>query len=195
MRAYPLPPTPSPEDEMSMALWGSAFSPAELDAIVAMGDKLMRRTAGVGGGEIVPATRRSSVAWIPMDHETAWILDRLSLLARRLNGRHWNFDLWGFVEQPQYTIYEGGDDGHYGWHVDRSAESPAPRKLSISVQLSDPDDYDGGDFEVLDGQTKIAPRTRGTLIAFPSFTLHRVTPVTRGIRRSLVLWICGPRFR
>ena len=70
------------------------------------------------------------------------------------------------------------------------------RKISISIQLSRPEDYDGGDLELMYGtEPQKLDRTRGAFIAFPSFMLHRVTPVTRGTRWSLVAWILGTRWR
>ena len=66
----------------------------------------------------------------------------------------------------------------------------------MSIQLSDSDDYEGGDLELMFREEPVKlDRTRGTLVAFPSFMLHRVTPVTRGTRWSLVAWITGPRWR
>jgi PKHD-type hydroxylase len=105
----------------------------------------------------------------------------------------------------QYTTYESGQ--FYSWHVDQHSEPYSDgmfkgmtRKLSITIQLTEPDDYDGGDFEIRDYcdydsvQTIKGLRPRGSLLVFPSFLMHRVTPVTRGVRRSLVCWIVGPPF-
>jgi PKHD-type hydroxylase len=69
------------------------------------------------------------------------------------------------------------------------------RKLSRSLQLTDPSTYEGGTLEFLTGtRPQIAPRDRGALIAFPSFGVHRVAPVTAGTRKSLVIWVTGPQF-
>ena len=73
-----------------------------------------------------------------------------------------------------------------------------PRKLSFSLQLSEDDSYEGCDLEIFGGSTRVpmaVPRARGTLVAFPSYVMHRVTPVTRGTRKALVFWAGGPRFR
>ncbi len=90
--------------------------------------------------------------------------------------------------------------GHFDWHKDygRAADNPGqePRKLSLSIQLSDGADYEGCDLLVRSGnQIDTAPRRRGTVIAFPAYTLHRVTPITAGTRKSLVAWAYGPEFR
>ena len=92
-------------------------------------------------------------------------------------------------------MYDGSGT-HYDWHVDNNMLTDLPpRKLSMSVQLSDPDDYDGGGLEISDGQIVEATDARGAVIVFPSYRVHRVTPVTEGVRRSLVVWANGPAFR
>ena len=113
----------------------------------------------------------------------------------RLNTQFYRFALTG-LENLQYTVYDGKEGGHYDWHIDYGRNSHKPRKISLSVQLSDPSHYEDCDlqFQIGSGVTT-APRTRGTVIAFPSFFLHRVTPVTAGVRKSLVLWATGPEFR
>ncbi len=74
--------------------------------------------------------------------------------------------------------------------------TPEPRKLSLSLQLSDPARYQGCDLELSYGDgVQQAPRSRGTVIAFPSYVLHRVTPIASGTRKSLVIWASGPDFR
>jgi PKHD-type hydroxylase len=70
------------------------------------------------------------------------------------------------------------------------------RKISVVIQLSDPTEYEGGELQVMNGEEpyRVCNKEKGSLIMFPSFLLHRVTPVTKGCRRSLVLWISGPPF-
>jgi PKHD-type hydroxylase len=80
--------------------------------------------------------------------------------------------------------------------VDHGADMPDPRKLSLSIQLSDPAAYEGCELELSFGDgIKTAPRKRGTVVAFASYVLHRVTPITAGTRKSLVVWVSGPEFR
>ncbi len=114
--------------------------------------------------------------------------------ARSINQQAYGFDLEA-LEPLQYTVYLAGEGSHYGWHVDHG-RTPRRRKLSLVLQLSHPEDYEGCELQIYAStQVDTAPRTRGTLIAFPSYTLHRVTPITAGMRRSLVMWCSGPRFR
>ena len=98
----------------------------------------------------------------------------------------------------QFTEYQASNNGHYDWHQDVWLESPRPyaRKLSVVIQLSEPDDYSGGDFEFFGIENpgeRFTPR--GSLLVFPSFLQHRVNPVLSGTRRSLVTWVEGPNWR
>ena len=104
-----------------------------------------------------------------------------------------------YLESIQYTIYESGGD-HYDWHMDTFLETPNAyhRKLSVTVQLSNSNEYTGGDFELNDGTGNTLPndiRDRGTVLVFPSFLMHRVTPVTQGTRETLVAWFEGRKFK
>ena len=105
-------------------------------------------------------------------------------------------DIRGFHEHIQFTVYEGDDKGFYRWHVDNNMQSDVPpRKLSMTVQLSDPSEYTGGELQLHDGEVQTAVNNRGHVVIFPSYVLHRVQPVTSGIRRSLVVWANGPGFK
>ena len=109
--------------------------------------------------------------------------------------RTYQFDLSGFSENFQYTIYHGTEGGHYDWHVDQGPLH-VRRKLSLSLQVSHSSQYEGCDLQFYAGnKIETAPRERGTIIAFPSYVLHRVTPVVSGTRKSIVVWVTGPRFK
>jgi len=110
------------------------------------------------------------------------------------NEERWEFDLTGFGDGLQYTKYFGGG-GHYDWHSDVGLTVPH-RKLSMVVQLSDELEYEGGTLQLNVGHDWLEiSKKKGTLVIFPSFVLHRVTPVTSGVRQSLVSWISGPNLR
>lgn len=183
---------------MSHAAWENAFTAAELDRIEAIGDALTLSKATLVGdmeGASYDHVRITKTAWIEATPETQWIYERMQRVVRIMNDRIWQFDIRGFSEHFQYTVYHGTEGGHYDWHVDQG-DGIAPRKLSASLQLTDPSGYDGCDLQ-LHGVNKIetAPRERGTLIVFPSYVLHRVTPIAQGTRKSLVVWTTGPQFR
>jgi len=183
----------------TFVVWANAFSPAEIDRIEAYGDRLAAEEAtiasaapdGVVRGEI----RITRTAWLAPAPETKWIYDRIQGVARALNDRVYQFDLSGFSENLQYTVYHGAEGGYYGWHVDQGPLR-ARRKLSFSVQLTDPALYEGCNLEFQGGnKIEMAPRDRGAVIAFPSYVLHRVTPCTKGTRKAIVAWTTGPQFR
>jgi predicted 2-oxoglutarate/Fe(II)-dependent dioxygenase YbiX len=151
--------------------------------------------------------RRTKLSWLRDD----WIYELVNPFLLEANRRaRWNFKL-SITEPLQFTCYETG--GGYGWHSDQAVRPYGPnergkgysglvRKISFTLQLSDPTTYAGGDFEIANGvpvgegriHTASDARDRGTLIFFPSFRYHQVTEVTSGMRHSLVGWVCGPQF-
>jgi PKHD-type hydroxylase len=183
----------------TFSAWGDAFTPAELDRIEAIGDGLAREKAilltEAPELEVVERIRITETAWMRRNDQTAWLYARMQQAIRDLNAQIWKYELTGFSEAFQYTVYRGEEGGHYDWHIDHGP-LPVQRKLSVSLQLSDGDSYEGADLEFMAGnRIQPAPRERGAIIVFPSYVLHRVTPVTRGVRKSLVVWVTGPNFR
>lgn len=135
---------------------------------------------------------------IHLNKDTRWIFDKLCLSTALANHEHFNYDILGITHELQLLHYRSDDgNGHYDWHADVGPGSSATRKISISVMLSPEDEYEGGDLEVNDhGVLKRGVREQGAINMFPSYQLHRVTPVTKGERWALVIWINGlHRFR
>jgi PKHD-type hydroxylase len=198
MSVYQLTPHPSIAiPEISFAVWNDGFTTQELSDIDEICSQYVTKAATVGNdGRVVDDIRTSAIAWIPLTTKTQFLYDRIGYIARQLNGQFFDFDIWGFVEHLQYTVYNG-EESHYTWHIDRAGGiGDAPRKLSLVLQLSDPSEYEGGDLEIFDGPEPIKiEKKKGMVTAFPSFVLHRVTPVTKGIRKTLVVWLTGPRFK
>jgi PKHD-type hydroxylase len=183
----------------ALAAWEGVFNAAELDAIEKHGDALAHQKAELSGNAATDAIRVTRVAWFRRDAKTESIYARMEEAVLMLNGRFFHYELSGLVDF-QYAIYDGREGGHFDWHKDygraHGAESQEPRKLTLSLQLSDGADYDGCELQARSGnETHTAPKTRGTLVAFPAYVLHRVTPITRGVRKSLVIWAAGPEFR
>jgi PKHD-type hydroxylase len=167
-----------------------ALSMEECHSVVAVGEALPRNTGRV---ELGPdAYRVSHIAWIEPEPDTHWLFHRLAMLFAQAN-EHYGFELTGFVEALQYTRY--GPEQHFDWHLDIGAGQTSARKLSLSIQLSESDDYAGGELEFISLTTGDEARRPGTAIFFPAYMAHRVSPVTRGVRRSLVAWAYGPSFR
>ena len=132
--------------------------------------------------------RNSQNTWIPTTH---WVAGFLWHYVQRANRENFLYDLRNIDgESLQYTRYSQGE--FYGWHNDAGLV----RKLSFSLQLSGPDDYEGGNVQFIDeaGKSYFAPRKRGTIVLFDSRTQHRVLKVTKGVRKSIVGWCVGKRW-
>jgi len=201
MSNYQFLPSQDFAGEQSYAWWDGGFTNEETAKIITYGDQLIEQTghaATVGDGSVVPDIRRSRLAWFQNNSETGWIYDKLAWITRMVNSQFFEFDLYGFHEDFQYTVYRGLDQGHYDWHIDRgiSKDGTPPRKLSLVLMLSDPADYEGGDLILQYGNgEQVVDKAKGKVHIFPSWVLHRVTPVTKGIRKTLVAWTTGPKFK
>jgi PKHD-type hydroxylase len=148
----PMPPTT--REHETFVIWENGFTPEELDRIEAYCDTLPQRKAVIGGrseNEDFADYRQSKVGWISLNPDTNWFYDKLAWIARQLNSMFYRFDLSGFVEDMQFTIYDGEGD-HYEWHIDAGPNRDAPRKFSLVLQLTDPDQYDGGELQLQDGK-------------------------------------------
>jgi PKHD-type hydroxylase len=171
------------------------FTPAELDTIERYGDSLQQQEALLGSGSVAAKIRVTRTAALTFKPEIKWLYDRMQAIIRTVNGQAYQFNLEGFAEAFQYTVYHGAEGGHYDWHIDWGP-NPAQRKLSATVQLTDPGQYEGCDLEFHGARgQEVAPRNRGAVIVFPAFIQHRVTPCTRGTRKSIVAWTTGPQFK
>jgi PKHD-type hydroxylase len=178
--------------------WIDAFSDQELDYFQDFA-RSAQQAGCVNGGLCNPLVdnevRRSRIVWGHNDPEHEWVFERLSNVVAKLNVQNYNFDITGFEEALQFTNYLGEDNGTYDWHQDCGGAGLV-RKLSLILQLSDPETYSGGDIEIMTSkQPHKVERKRGLIVVFPSWVVHRVTPVTQGSRQTLVSWISGPRFR
>ena len=171
------------------------FSAAECSWVVAQGGET--KEAGIkdeGGAAAHSGYRDSRVSWIRPGPETNWLFSRMLDFVRHANEAHFRVEIAGFTEPLQLAEY--GPAQHYDWHLDIGNGPISVRKLSFIAQLTDPADYEGGAVEIFSAREPHAmPRARGLVILFPSYVLHRVAPVSRGMRRSLVGWIGGPHFR
>jgi PKHD-type hydroxylase len=169
------------------------FTPLEIKAIIALGEST-QLDAGWAGGKHSPEMRDSFVRFLFPNETTEWIFQKLSGAINEINEMYFGFDLSSFEQGLQFTRYEAPEQ-HYDWHCD-SGMMTGRRKLSLTVQLSDSDDYEGGDLELRWGAEPMkAKRDLSMMTVFPSWTLHRVTPVTKGTRYSLVAWVAGPPFK
>jgi PKHD-type hydroxylase len=148
--------------------------------------------------EASSSIRKSEIAWI---HDNA-IKQTLLDIGSIINYQAYQFDLYYNTQtfDVQFTEYDSSYNGKYDWHLDAGPNQKivGDRKLSMILQMSEPDEYEGGQFEIQTGtstEEDFMNLEKGTIIAFPSFMLHRITPVTKGKRHSLVTWLNGPSFR
>jgi len=170
------------------------LSAQEMDWLIAEHAPLLTEGT-LSFGNTDSTLRRSRVVFLGLEQKYAWLYQRLWAAVEVCNPQCFDVDVASVETNVQVARYDSAESGFYDWHFDFGPAKPS-RKLSISIQLSSSEDYDGGDLELLYGNVpKKLDRTRGAFIIFPSFMLHRVTPVTRGTRWSLVAWILGKRWR
>ena len=137
--------------------------------------------------------RRSQQVWLPPE-ENAWVYKRMLQIARRVNERY-QYQIDRVDDKIQIAYYDETEQGFFSWHMDWGSDAQQ-RKISISIPLNEPEEYEGGELEFnVNGVPAAVPQKMGTAVTFPSYILHRVNPVTRGRRYSMVAWIHGPPFR
>ncbi len=175
----------------------NAFLPHELNILNNYWKEELAKKAELEGHEDRTEDdkiRKSSVISITPEGKNKWIYDRLTDVSNQCNHHSYSFDLAGFYEPLQLAEYK--EEDFFDWHLDFGIGDSSTRKLSISIQLSDSDEYTGGDLQFRRNNNVItAPREKGTAIIFPSFIMHRVTPIKSGSRRSLVGWVSGNHYR
>jgi PKHD-type hydroxylase len=179
------------------------FAEQELDNMCQYFSQCELGEATVGSAQIEEKIRRSKVCFFYRDDYTFPIFDRLNGVIEDMNDRFYNFNLNGY-DSFQYTEYLHEEKGEYDFHMDtffgdRSGDKQFEmRKLSVVMCLNRPGvDFEGGQFYMNLGNEKGSfevEMKRGRIILFPSFLIHRVAPVTKGIRKSLVIWVTGPKF-
>lgn len=179
-------------DYENFCYFEEAFTKEECEKILGIGDGLEAVQSAVGGGDVSEPIRKSRNSWIGFDESTAWLFDKLGEIVRGANNVRYKFQLTGFMEKLQYTIYDDAGS-HYKLHTDFGRGHMAQRKLSMVLMLTDPESYEGGELEFFDkGGHKFK---QGTVVVFPSFEVHGVRPVTKGVRKSIVAWVSGEPFR
>jgi PKHD-type hydroxylase len=174
--------------------WIKTFTPEECDQIIKLGLSLQVDRA-VAADDAEHKIRKSKVSWIPTEEQNHWIFDKCAGMVIQSNSQFFNYDLQ-YIENLQFGIYDSSEIGFYGRHIDTQYISTGTRKLSFSILLSDPESYEGGELLLhYKKEPHQAAREQGLSVIFPSAMLHEVTPVTKGIRYSLVGWVVGPRFK
>jgi PKHD-type hydroxylase len=180
-------------NQVNYYCFDQVISLENIDKLRTILDGKQLHDAEIGGGDVNKVKRSSRVYWLPKTEEFVEIYKTFQELVGKCNSEFYKFNITEISEHIQYTVYNSTEQGHYDWHVDMGPNK-ARRKLSLVCQISDPSEYEGGELQINAGEIMIPEKTKGTVIIFPSYLLHRVTPVTKGTRRSLVLWIEGPAF-
>ena len=176
------------------------FNPKQCQMIIDAGRSQPKKDAEVGndkgvkGSVLDTKTRTSHISWIPFKKMTDMYTD-IEKVMKQTNGNHFGFDGMTITEPAQYTEYPEG--GFYDWHIDNNVSmqhEPPVRKISMTLLLSPESEFEGGDLELMT-EGKVAKIKQGHAIFFASFIRHRVKPVTRGNRKSLVMWFGGTPFK
>jgi PKHD-type hydroxylase len=176
------------------AFWNNAFSKEECQTIINIAKDKGLIKGKTFNDDKSKDVRDSKISWLYPVDKMDWVFRRVTDITLNLNERFFKFDLFGINEGFQFTNYEA-PSGKYGKHIDRGMNM-AVRKLSISIQLTNPEEYEGGELKLYDGEEEtVMDKTQGTLIIFPSYVLHEVMPVTKGERNSLVTWVTGKQFK
>ena len=174
------------------------FTPKQCQMVIDKGMSLKKEEAKVGMGKpeggLDIKKRITSISWIPFKDMPEMYRD-IEATMLKANGNHFGFDGMRLTEVAQFTHYLTG--GFYDWHTDNDVtgkNEPPVRKISMTLLLSDPSTFEGGELEFM-SKGKSAKLKQGQAIFFASWLQHRVKPVTRGERKSLVMWFGGPPFK
>ena len=171
------------------------FTPEEIEKLLFI-EKLLNFKKGETGNGEVTEHRDSNIAWLQPDNNMSWVFDRVAYLTSKVN-----YDLFmsniNCIPSIQYTKYESLTEQHYDWHVDEySAYKDSQRKISGVAVLTSPDEYEGGELEIITNgnptqSVKLKPEA-GEVVFFAASMPHKVHPVTSGVRKSIVFWAEGP---
>jgi len=176
------------------------FTPEQCQMIINAGRSEPKQDAEVGskkgikGGVVDTKTRTSHISWIPFKKMVDMYKD-IEKMMKATNGNHFGFENMQLTEPAQYTEYPEG--GFYDWHIDNDVNfqhEPPVRKISMTCLLSPESEFEGGDLELM-SEDKIAKLKQGHAVFFASFIRHRVKPVIKGNRKSLVMWFGGTPFK
>lgn len=176
----------------------NAFTPEEVDRITYL-EQLLDFEKGVVGpslsGELNERARNSDVSFIYQNDNSEWLYQKMGDLIGRANYDLFMYDI-DRIEPLQYTVYKEGQ--FYDWHFDSfQTYEPLERKISGVLFLSDPSEYEGGELEVITNgspdRAELIKPYKGELVLFDSHFCHKVHPVKRGVRKTLVFWVLGKR--
>lgn len=179
------------------------FTNEECDKIISLSSKIYPSTASVGGthenSKVHRLMRSAEIYNIENTEQNRWIFEKVANIVSVINTIHFNYEITGITHGIQLIEYSSDADikGHYDWHIDAGEGDPAHRKISLTAQLTEPSKYEGCEL-IINNHAKevVGTKDRGSVHLFPSYMLHKVSPITKGTRHALVIWIHGSsRFR
>jgi PKHD-type hydroxylase len=184
------------ENKQEVLCVENLFFTEEISKIISMCESMPTSQGKVGDlqGTEIAEKRKSNINFLD-GSEFKWIYDKICIAINHVNAANFNKVLYG-LEPIQYSEYDAGYSGFYGMHVDVDPDTKLGmrRSLSFSMQLSDEPTYTGGELKIYyKNKTVVANKNIGDITFFDSSYPHEVTPVTSGIRKSLVGWVIGPR--
>ena len=188
-------------EQSQVAYWEDFLTNEEIALLLSLPqwhEKKAAEVGTIGDGKVNQDIRTTDVAWLHPCEKTKLIWQKIIHAVTQVNNKHFHFDLDGCYEPAQLGMYKSNDGGHYNWHIDcMGSHLTTPRKLSMALMLSDTSEFEGGDLQVktINDNAETLEQKQGRAFFFPSYTLHRVAPVTKGVRRSLVMWFGGPPFK
>ena len=175
---------------------GPIFTAKLCKEIIDLSSTLKKEQGKIGNKEVRDYNkkrRHSAISWIPFNKMQP-MYDDLIYLVQKINRNHFGFSNIQITEPAQVSEYSKGQ--FYDWHTDTAIDmniEPPVRKLSMTLLLNDPSKFEGGNLEI--AGKKLSPMKQGHAAIFASFLQHRVTPVTKGVRKSLVVWFSGEPFK
>ena len=174
------------------------FNPEQCQQIIDAGRRQQPQQASVGMGRpqggVDTKKRTTTISWIPFK-EMEPMYNDINIFIQKANKNHFGFNDIQITEQAQFTEYPEG--GFYDWHMDTDVNmqyEPPVRKISMTLLLSPENQFEGGNLELMAPGKKVNLK-QGHAIIFASFLNHRVAPVTKGVRQSLVMWFGGEPFK
>lgn len=198
---FPIHPRATPGKD-NYAFWEDFLTDADINYILSLPEWGASDKALIGGSGLDsaynPIVRETTVSWWNPSPANTHIWSKFSNVFSEINRQYFRFDLTGMHEPAQLGLYTEDTNGHYDWHTDAAvSDTKVPRKLSMALLLTDPLEFEGGELQlkVSNDNPISVQQKRGRAWFFPSYVLHKVTPVTKGNRKSLVLWAGGPEFR
>jgi len=159
------------------------FLEEEVEQIIELGDALVLEEGKVHGDKVNHSIRNSRIAWIHPEKDTWWLFDRAIMVFKSSLP-------FSSLQSMQYTVYDS-KGSHYDWHRDvGSGDNIAKARINVAVlQLSNPNEYKGGVLQIkYEDQVIDVMKTKGMVTTFPIQLEHRVTPVTSGVRKTLIMW-------